>query len=106
MKDSKTIVNRVSTVTIGGNIVLSILKAFAGIVAHSSAMISDDIHSASDVFSTVVVMIGIKLASKKADKEQQQMLLQNIMMLTLLKFLQIWQLLHLLYVLVEHIKTM
>ena len=32
-------------------------------------MISDAIHSASDVFSTVVVMIGLKLASKKADKE-------------------------------------
>lgn len=69
MKDSKTIVNRVSTVTIGGNIVLSILKAFAGIVAHSSAMISDAIHSMSDVCSTIIVLIGIRIASKEPDKE-------------------------------------
>ncbi len=32
-------------------------------------MISDAIHSASDVFSTFVVIIGIRLASKKPDKE-------------------------------------
>ena len=69
MKDSKKIVNRVSTVTIGGNIILSILKAFAGIVAHSSAMISDAIHSMSDVCSTIIVLIGIRIASKEPDKE-------------------------------------
>ena len=32
-------------------------------------MISDAIHSASDVFSTIVVMIGVKLASKESDEE-------------------------------------
>ena len=32
-------------------------------------MLSDAIHSASDIFSTIVVIIGIKMASKKADKE-------------------------------------
>lgn len=61
--------NHVSFVTIIGNVILSILKLAAGVVAHSNAMISDAIHSASDVFSTVVVMIGIKLASKESDKE-------------------------------------
>ena len=63
------VANRVSFVTIIGNIALSILKLFAGVWAHSSAMISDAIHSASDVFSTIIVIIGIKLASKEADKE-------------------------------------
>lgn len=63
------VANRVAWVTIAGNIFLSILKVVAGILAHSSAMISDAIHSASDVFSTVVVMIGVKLASKESDKE-------------------------------------
>lgn len=63
------IANKVSVNTIIGNIILSVLKLLAGIIANSSAMISDAIHSASDVFSTFVVMIGIKLASKKADKE-------------------------------------
>lgn len=69
MTDSKKIVNRVSTVTIAGNIVLSILKAFSGILAHSSAMISDAIHSMSDVCSTIIVLIGIRIASKAPDKE-------------------------------------
>jgi divalent metal cation (Fe/Co/Zn/Cd) transporter len=32
-------------------------------------MISDAVHSASDVFSTIIVIIGVKLASKKSDKE-------------------------------------
>lgn len=63
------VANRVSFVTIIGNIVLSVLKLMAGVVAHSSAMISDAIHSASDVFSTIIVIVGIKLASKEADKE-------------------------------------
>lgn len=59
----------VSVVTIVVNVVLAIFKMIAGFLAHSNAMISDAIHSASDVFSTVVVMIGIKLASKESDKE-------------------------------------
>jgi len=63
------VANKVSFVTIIGNIALSVLKLLAGVFAHSSAMISDAIHSASDVFSTIIVVIGIKLASKEADKE-------------------------------------
>ena len=63
------VANKVSFVTIAGNVILSVLKLFAGIIAHSSAMISDAIHSASDVFSTFVVIIGIRLAAKESDKE-------------------------------------
>lgn len=63
------VANKVSFITIAGNVVLSVLKLFAGIIAHSSAMISDAIHSASDVFSTFVVIIGIRLAAKESDKE-------------------------------------
>ncbi|MBO5293478.1 MAG: cation transporter [Lachnospiraceae bacterium] len=67
--DFQKVANRVSFITIMGNVVLSVVKLLAGIAAHSNAMISDAIHSASDVFSTFVVMIGIKLAAKKPDKE-------------------------------------
>jgi cation diffusion facilitator family transporter len=63
------IANRVSTVTIIGNLLLSFMKLMAGIIANSSAMISDAVHSASDVFSTFIVIIGMKLASKASDKE-------------------------------------
>lgn len=60
---------KVSIVSIILNVVLSILKLVSGIIAHSSAMISDSVHSISDVLSTFVVMIGVKLSSKKADKD-------------------------------------
>ena len=63
------VANRVSIVSIVANIVLSLLKLLAGIIAGSSAMVSDAVHSASDVFSTFVVIIGIRLASKESDKE-------------------------------------
>ena len=67
--DFQRIADRVSVTSMIGNMILSGFKLIAGIVAHSNAMVSDAVHSASDVFSTVVVMIGIRLASKKADKE-------------------------------------
>ena len=67
--DFQKTANKVSLVTIIGNLLLSAIKLLAGIFAHSSAMISDAVHSASDVFSTFIVMIGIRLASKEPDKE-------------------------------------
>jgi len=50
------------------NVALSAFKLFAGIFANSAAMISDAVHSITDLFSTVVALIGIKLANKEADK--------------------------------------
>lgn len=67
--DFEKIANRVSFITIVGNVLLSVIKLLAGIIAHSNAMISDAIHSASDVFSTIIVIIGIKLSARKPDKE-------------------------------------
>ncbi len=60
---------RVSKLSVIVNLLLSVFKLVAGIVAHSGAMISDSIHSATDVFSTFIVIIGVKMASKAADKE-------------------------------------
>jgi len=60
--------NKVSAVSIIGNIILSVFKLAAGILAHSGAMISDAIHSASDVFSSIIVVIGIHLSAKESDK--------------------------------------
>lgn len=60
---------RVSLISIVANAVLSAGKLIAGVAAHSGAMISDAVHSASDVFSTVVVMIGVHLAAKKSDED-------------------------------------
>lgn len=66
--DVKT-ANRVSVVTMVGNILLSAFKMAAGIFAHSGAMVSDAIHSISDVCSTVVVLFGVNLGRRAADKK-------------------------------------
>ena len=60
---------KVALVTIVWNIVLSIGKLLAGILAHSGAMISDAVHSASDVFSSIIVIIGVRIASRDSDRE-------------------------------------
>lgn len=59
----------VSLVSIIANTVLSVGKLLAGIFANSGAMISDAIHSASDVFSSIIVMIGVKISAKQADDD-------------------------------------
>ncbi len=65
------IIMKVSNITILGNIVLFVLKLCAGVFGHSKAMISDAIHSLSDIISTIVVIVGVKIAAKKSDKEHQ-----------------------------------
>ncbi|MCM1386261.1 MAG: cation diffusion facilitator family transporter [Bacillus sp. (in: Bacteria)] len=67
----KKIAMRVSLVSIIVNMALSLLKLIAGIVASSGAMISDAVHSASDVFSTIIVMIGVQMSAKKSDRDHQ-----------------------------------
>ena len=70
-KQNEKIVMRVSFYSMATNIALSIFKVLAGFLAHSGAMVSDGIHSASDVFSTVVVMVGYRLAGKESDENHQ-----------------------------------
>ena len=60
---------KVSVKSIIINAVLTIIKLIAGIISNSSAMLSDAVHTASDVLSTIVVMIGVKISSKEPDKE-------------------------------------
>jgi cation diffusion facilitator family transporter len=69
--NNQQIAMRISTATIIVNLVLSILKFFAGILANSGAMISDAVHSASDVFSTFIVIIGVNISNKKSDEKHQ-----------------------------------
>lgn len=65
----KKVAMRVSIISIVINLLLSLLKLLAGISAKSGAMISDAVHSASDVFSTFIVMIGVTFSEKKSDEE-------------------------------------
>ncbi len=60
---------KLSVVTVAGNVVLAAFKLLAGILAHSGAMISDSVHSMSDIITTVVAYIGMKLSDKDADED-------------------------------------
>lgn len=71
MKREHNLAYRVSAVSIIVNLILSFLKLVAGIVASSGAMVSDAVHSASDVFSTVIVIVGIAVSRKKSDEDHQ-----------------------------------
>lgn len=62
---------RTSVITIILNFLLTVFKLIAGILGHSLAMISDAIHSASDVVSTIIVIIGVKVSAKAADRDHE-----------------------------------
>lgn len=68
MNESKTI-RRVTYVGIFGNILLVAFKLYAGLAGKSEAMVSDAVHSLSDVFATFVAYIGIRVSRKEADRE-------------------------------------
>lgn len=68
-QDFEQVAMKVSWITIVWNVALSAFKLFAGVAAHSGAMVSDAVHSASDVFSTIIVMIGVKLSGRASDRE-------------------------------------
>ena len=61
--------DKVTIQSILWNIFLTTIKIFAGIFGKSSAMISDGLHSASDIISSVGVLIGNKIAKTPNDKE-------------------------------------
>ena len=67
--DEKKIVNKLSRVGILGNVLLVAFKLFAGIFGKSGAMVSDAIHSLSDVVATLIAFIGVKLSRRKEDAE-------------------------------------
>lgn len=62
---------RVTITTIIVNLLLAAGKFLAGVIGHSSAMISDAVHSASDVFSSIIVIIGLKTSEKEADEDHE-----------------------------------
>lgn len=65
---NEQIAMRVSRNSILVNILLSAGKMLAGLLGNSTAMISDAVHSASDVFSTIIVIIGVKISGRESDE--------------------------------------
>lgn len=69
--ESYALAMRVSRQSIVVNLLLSAGKLAAGILGRSAAMVSDAVHSASDVFSTLIVMVGLRLSGRAADEDHE-----------------------------------
>lgn len=64
----KTII-KTSIIGIITNVILAAFKAAVGLLANSIAIVLDAVNNLSDVLSSVVTIIGAKLAGKKPDKK-------------------------------------
>ena len=70
MKDDREkIVIRTSILSILANIILAGFKAFIGIVSNSIAIISDAVNNLSDALSSIITIVGTKLAGRAPDKK-------------------------------------
>ena len=67
--EEQRIVRKMSYVGIFGNVILAAFKLFAGVFGKSGAMVSDAVHSLSDVFATLIAYIGVRLSRQKEDAE-------------------------------------
>ena len=67
MDNEKTAI-RTTYFSIIGNTSLAIIKGFAGVFGNSYALIADAIESTTDIFASVLVLFGLKYATRPADK--------------------------------------
>jgi cation diffusion facilitator family transporter len=65
----ESLAKKIAWISVISNIILTIGKLFIGWVGKSDAVFADGIHSAADVFASVIVLLVIKLANKPADNE-------------------------------------
>ena len=70
MKNNREkVVVKTSIISIIANVVLAGFKAFVGLVANSIAIISDAVNNLSDALSSIITIIGTKLAGKAPDRK-------------------------------------
>ena len=67
--EEKKIIRRITLVGVLGNVILTAFKLFAGIYGRSGAMVSDAVHSLSDVFATFIAFLGTIMAKRPADEQ-------------------------------------
>lgn len=66
--NERKVIRKLSLVSVIGNALLSIFKIIAGLAGHSGAMLSDAVHSFSDVLTTIIAYVGVKISKKAADQ--------------------------------------
>ena len=69
MEMRETLAKKVAWISVISNIILTFGKIIVGLVGNSDAVFADGIHSAADVFASVIVLLVIKISNKPADKE-------------------------------------
>ncbi|MFL6517319.1 MAG: cation diffusion facilitator family transporter, partial [Bacillus sp. (in: firmicutes)] len=69
MEMRETLAKKVAWISLISNVVLTVGKIVIGLYGHSDAVFADGIHSAADVFASVIVLLVIKISNKPADKE-------------------------------------
>lgn len=68
MMDAERSAVQTTYFSIAGNVFLAITKTITGIFGNSYALIADGIESATDIFSSILVLFGIKYSNRPADK--------------------------------------
>lgn len=68
-EDRDRIIVRTSVIGILANVFLAAFKAAAGIMSNSIAILLDAVNNLSDALSSVITIVGTKLASKAPDKK-------------------------------------
>lgn len=74
MKHPKSPISSALAVSYGSiavNLLLAVGKLIAGLAGHSRSMVADAVHSASDVASTIIVIIALMVSGKAADKNHE-----------------------------------
>jgi cation diffusion facilitator family transporter len=65
----ESLAKKIAWISVISNIILTLGKLFIGWYGNSDAVFADGIHSAADVFASVIVLLVIKIANKPADNE-------------------------------------
>lgn len=69
LENRNKVIVRTSMIGIGANLLLVVFKAVVGLLSNSIAVILDAVNNLSDVLSSVITIIGAKLAGRKPDKK-------------------------------------
>ncbi len=69
MNEEKKAIAKMTGIGVIGNVFLAVFKFLAGTIGHSAAMVSDAVHTLSDIFATIVAFVGVTLSKKEADRE-------------------------------------
>ena len=88
MNDNREkIVIKTSIISIISNIILAGFKAFVGFLANSIAIISDAVNNLSDALSSIITIVGTKLANKAPERIENYEKKDNFKLIYSFKFI-------------------